>query len=102
MIERCDMGAEAPEDVLDELDSAQEGLGRHRCAICAYARGRRDALALRPLAQDGQRCQHGAIAPNNLFEELHENQGGRARHKCVCCAYRDGYASGISPGDHQP
>lgn len=95
MIEACERESTAPVDVLDGLEEAQEGAGRHQCAVCAYARGKRDAKAGLPLVQSGDRCKHGSVAPNNLFDELHENQGGHARHKCVCCAYREGYSDGI-------
>lgn len=35
-------------------------------------------------------CKHGAEAPVAMLKELHDAQGGRARHKCVVCAYEQG------------
>lgn len=98
MFETCDKGSSAPNTVLDAIPYSQEGSGRHQCAVCAYQRGRADAQAgiSPPPPGCGERCQHGSIVPDNLFNDLHHNQGGRGRHKCVCCAYREGYTSGTS------
>lgn len=35
-------------------------------------------------------CKHGAQAPVEMLRELHDAQGGRARHKCAVCAYEQG------------
>jgi len=35
-------------------------------------------------------CKHGSQAPVEMLRELHDAQGGRARHKCVVCAYEQG------------
>lgn len=44
-------------------------------------------------------CRHGNDAPDETMDGLHENQGGRQRHKCAVCAYERGYQIGRSGAD---
>lgn len=37
--ETCDHGNQAPREMLAELPMSQDGTGRHKCAVCAYAEG---------------------------------------------------------------
>jgi hypothetical protein len=37
----CDHGSSAPLGAIAELPVSQSGVGRHRCAICAFEEGRR-------------------------------------------------------------
>ncbi len=39
-------------------------------------------------------CKHGSSAPKDLLEELPDNQGRTARHKCAVCAYKAGVEEG--------
>ena len=101
MVDTCTRDNSAPNDVLDELPYSQAQSGRHLCAICAYQRGRTDAEngIPRPKLGHGERCDHGSVVPDHIFDNLHEYQGGRGRHKCIYCAYAAGYASVIAPGE---
>ena len=92
--ETCSARLSAPSEVLRNLPPSQAGLGRHQRCVCAYQRGRKDALAARRVGPPGtDRCQHGTLVPLGLFADIHGNQGGIGRHKCVHCAYREGYRS---------
>ena len=95
--EQCPQGASAPVRLLAALPKNQGGPGRHQCSVCAYTRGREDALRQRDESLSrvgsGDRCQHGSKVPHGLFDTLHHNQGGAQRHKCVGCAYKAGYES---------
>jgi hypothetical protein len=41
-------------------------------------------------------CAHGRKAPPGILQTLHDNQGGRACHKCVLCAYDVGFEAGLA------
>jgi len=45
-LEPCQIGLAAPKDVLLDLPLSQAGSGRHKCTICAYNHGFKDARAL--------------------------------------------------------
>lgn len=90
--EECQHGSMAPGNLLRELNDSQGGMGRHKCAACAYIK----ALAE---VEDGVssygklvQCSHGNVAPESILQSLPDNQGGSGRHKCVVCAYHQGHA----------
>jgi len=45
---------------------------------------------------NNETCIHGSVAPVDLLNRLHTNQGGSGRHKCPTCAYEQGFAIGSS------
>jgi len=93
---QCEHRSSAPEDLVAHLPKSQAGAGRHKCAVCAYAEGYRDALAGGAAASPLATCRHRNRAPNDLLTRLPESQAGpdRERHKCCVCAYALGAADG--------
>lgn len=93
----CTHGSSAPETLVKGLGSSQAGVARHRCAVCAYARGEADGRlsGIQPKASV-DRCQHGSSAPRDSMAALPQSQAGpaRERHKCCICAYSNGFAAG--------
>lgn len=85
----CLEGSLAPTSVLISLEKSQKGSegSRHTCAVCAYQFG--FASAKRLFSSEAP-CAHGARAPSNLIDYLHEEQRKPARHKCVVCAFQAG------------
>ncbi len=66
--------------ILESLPDSQSGIGRHKCAGCAYEQGVIDGL-------------------NNALKRLdcntlNDSQAGSGRHKDVFEAYELGYAKG--------
>lgn len=78
-----------PDSDLRDLSVSQGGSGRHRCVICAFARGF-SAGKKPPNPASLERCSHGRSAPTSALLELPESQGGPGRHKCATCAYQLG------------
>jgi len=77
------------------------GIGRHKCAVCAYELGRQD-MAIRVADLGGFiECEHGHAASSSILKKLEESQAGSGRHKCVICAYQYGRASisDVSPAN---
>lgn len=92
--ETCRHGTDAPQEMLAGLPESQGGLGRHRCAACAYDLGTREFSGSVASRGTMVRCSHGRFAPEAILQTLRENQGGTGRHKCVVCAYQAGRANG--------
>jgi hypothetical protein len=78
----CDHHNMAPEQIIDGLSDSQAGPGRHKCAVCAYARGIQNASAGEPAAPDGD------------LRTLPDSQAGPWRHKSAAEAYQRGYDAG--------
>lgn len=95
MLIRCSHGQESTEDVIRKLPHSQAGTGRHKCAVCAYARGFEDGLCNNPITQ-GELCEHNSEAPVVTLAQLIDSQAGIERHKCTNCAYARGYRDGIN------
>lgn len=91
--ETCREDSQAPTQMLRDLPESQGGLGRHRCPNCAYVRGRDEVTQTASSLGRFVLCGHGSKAPEAIVAELHENQGGSGRHKCVVCSYQEGRAS---------
>lgn len=97
-LEQCGHGAVAPQATLLSLHRSQAmpGVARHKCANCAYAAGLK-------AGQDGTRwsdaaidkCQTGATAPSAVLTALPRSQAGSGRHRCVVCAFYEGYLEAI-------
>jgi len=93
-IEKCNHDSFAPVSVLYGLPDSQGGTGRHKCAICSYQRGFEDAQLGYPILVKMEDCQHGNKAPVDFLKNLPESQTGTGRHKCVVCAYKNGFNDG--------
>jgi hypothetical protein len=65
-----------------ELPEDQSGLGRHRCAGCAYDRGYEDGKQRKELL-------------NINLDTLPNSQAGTVRHKSVHAAYALGFYEGV-------
>jgi hypothetical protein len=106
--EACAHGNNAPHDTLDSLHDFQGGGTRHKCVVCAYARGFEAGLMKRlgvAPAADGaevKNCRQGGAAPKMVLEQLPKNQGGTGRHKCGICAYKQGYETALSQPHLEP
>ena len=91
----CPHGSSMPDELIQGLGDSQARLGRHRCAVCAYASG----VAYTGGQAEMERCGHGNIAPVGIFSDLPVYQGYPARHKCVICAFVEGVAQGAAYPD---
>lgn len=91
--ETCRHGESAPTEMLVALPSSQGGLGRHKCAVCAFQQGKSETRSR--LIELGRLtdCDHGSVAPTSILKSLRDSQGGSGRHKCVVCAYQQGRAA---------
>lgn len=69
------------------LPDGQAGTGRHKCAICAYEKGK---IKTDIKNKELEWCKHNNYAPLSVLERLPDAQGGAGRHKCVICAYAVG------------
>lgn len=70
--------------LLSELPISQSGLGRHRCAGCAYEKGFQDGVAKKEV-----------INFRMILSALPESQAQPQRHKDAQLAYLLGYVDGL-------
>lgn len=70
------------DSVFDALPDDQGGAGRHRCAGCAYDRGRSEGL---------KRNESPALD----LESLPVSQAGNVRHRSPHAAWGHGYVDGV-------
>lgn len=92
---QCPHGHTMPDELITHFlnsPDSQAGLGRHKCAICAYALG--IAYIGNPTATES--CAHGNLAPVELLSDLPWYQGKPLRHKCATCAFIEGVAHGTA------
>ena len=94
----CKHDYTAPSEKLTTLPYYQGGLGRHRCATCAYVLG----LSRASSNSIWFACEHGNAAPPELFDCIDDSQGGPGRHKCVTCAYAAGLEENASDASEEP
>lgn len=66
----------------ESLPHDQGGVGRHRCAGCAYEKGVQDGMARKEVLE------------LNL-DDLPESQAGSVRHRSPHAAYARGYYDGV-------
>ena len=90
VVETCSHESWAPVQGLEDLPEWQGKAGRHRCATCDYSRGFSEQTHNKIGTPDLLACKHGRKAPRALIAALPVVQAGRARHKCVVCAYDRG------------
>ena len=93
-IEKCNHKSIASVAVLQGLPNSQGGTGRHKCAVCSYQKGFEDAQLDYPIIGEMEDCPHGNSAPLEFLKNLQDSQAGAGRHKCVVCAYKEGFEAG--------
>ena len=72
-------------EIMDELPIEQGGVGRHKCAACAYEKGVVDGYS-----------KTLKIDINAILEELPTSQAGSQRHKSAHLGYIRGYYDGLT------
>lgn len=70
--------------IMTSIPTDQGGVGRHKCAACAYKIGYEAGYNL-----------NGNININSVLENLEESQAGAQRHKSPHAAFALGYYEGI-------
>jgi len=101
--ETCLHGGISPINLLDNLHFSQGRSGRHKCPTCAYEQGfilgssnKWSSYSEYCLEiKEPETCAEGSIAPTNILTNLGENQGGKGRHKCTNCAFKEGFELGL-------
>lgn len=93
-METCKHGSQAPVEVLSNLHECQAGYGRHKCCVCAYARGRewKQSHPQTPITGP-EVCNGGKNAQPEVLSALPDSQAGAGRHACAICAYHAGFDS---------
>ena len=66
----CSKKHSSIQNIMSKLPVDQGGVGRHKCAACAYERGFEDGLQLK-----------GKIDLTKILSDLEESQAGNQRHK---------------------
>lgn len=69
---------------MESLPVDQGGIGRHKCAACAYEKGYQDGFA-----------HVEQIDLKQILENLEDSQASAQRHKSPHAAYVKGYYDGI-------
>lgn len=80
----CNKNHSNLEAIMLSLPTDQGGVGRHKCAACAYEAGYQAGYNL-----------HGALSIDNVLMNLEESQAGAHRHKSPHAAYALGYYHGV-------
>lgn len=73
------------QDIMENLPEDQGGVGRHKCAACAYELGYDDGISRRE-----------KLDITSLLTSLPESQAGAQRHKSPHAAYSKGYDDGVN------
>ena len=72
------------ESIMLSLPTDQGGVGRHKCATCAYEAGYQAGYNL-----------DGTLCIDNVLINLEESQAGAQRHKSPHAAFALGYYNGV-------
>lgn len=72
------------ESIMSSLPTDQGGVGRHRCAACAYEAGYRAGYNL-----------DETLCIDYVLTNLEESQAGAQRHKSPHAAFALGYYNGV-------
>ena len=80
----CNKNHSDLETIMSSLPTDQGGVGRHKCAACAYEEGYRAGYAL-----------DGTLSIDNVLINLEESQAGAQRHKSPHAAFALGYFNGV-------
>lgn len=70
--------------IMSHLPTDQGGVGRHKCAACAYEAGFQAGYDL-----------NETLSVDNVLANLEESQAGAQRHKSPHAAYALGYYHGV-------
>lgn len=81
----CSKNHSAIQNIMAQLPVDQGGVGRHKCAACAYEREFRDGLNRKE-----------QINLSQILDELEESQAQQQRHKSPHAAYALGYLNGVT------
>lgn len=80
----CNENHSALSHIMANLPNDQGGIGRHKCAACAYKKGFEAGYNL---------IENLDI--NNILSKLKESQAGAQRHKSPLAAFAIGYYDGV-------
>ena len=72
------------QEIMDTLPIDQGGVGRHKCAACAYE-----------LGYTNGRNKVMVLNIDNVLQSLDDSQAGAQRHKSAHAAYVLGYYNGL-------
>jgi len=78
----CTADHSSIQDLMASLPTSQGGIGRHKCAACAFEAGYSNGLV------------GNAISPDTAIAALPDGQAGAQRHKCAKSAYLKGFDIG--------
>ena len=70
--------------IMNILPTDQGGVGRHKCAACAYNAGYKAGYEL-----------NGALRIDDVLKGLEESQAGAQRHKSPHAAFAKGHYDGV-------
>lgn len=73
--------------IMSKLPDAQSGVGRHKCAACAYNEGYRLGSSLEK-----------NLDIDKVLASLEDSQAGSQRHKSAHAAFALGYYNGVRDG----
>ena len=80
----CKKNHDKVQNIMKLLPTDQGGIGRHKCAACAYEAGYRAGYEL-----------NGSLTIDNVLAGLEESQARAQRHKSPHAAYALGYYHGV-------
>lgn len=80
----CKINHSNLETIMLSLPTDQGGVGRHKCAACAYEAGYRAGYNL-----------DGTFSIDNVLRNLEESQASAQRHKSPHAAFALGYYNGV-------
>ncbi|NCC11069.1 MAG: hypothetical protein EOM31_11335 [Bacteroidia bacterium] len=80
----CNKNHDGIQQILENLPTDQGGVGRHKCAACAYEAGYKAGYNL-----------DGSLSIDNVLANLDESQARAQRHKSPHAAYALGYYHGV-------
>lgn len=80
----CNKDHSTIQNIMATLPEDQGGIGRHKCAACAYEQG---------YNLGRERSEHFDIA--QILDDLEESQAQNQRHKSPHAAFALGYYNGV-------
>ena len=80
----CNKDHSKIQSIMESLPTDQGGVGRHKCAACAYEAGFAAGYAL-----------NGSLSIDSVLAKLPESQAKAQRHKSPHAAYALGYYRGV-------